>query len=396
MADEVAVPDIEVEDIDKIVEEQQAEVVEEEVEEEVEEVEEEEVKGKKEDEEEEEVETDETAPPLFKDIKAKYPELFKDFPQLRHTFFHEKEYRELFPTVEDAKEAIDIVELYQELDQSLTSGEVDGLTKVLKSIDEENIPGLAENILPALRKVSQDAYYAAVSPQIAQFAQSLYQGGLRGNDENLKNAGLLAAQHFFGDPGVASGEKVIEGVAPKQKDTKLEQEKSDFRNERYTAFYNDVISACDTGLLKTVVDGIDPRGSMSESMSELLAEKVVKEIQNVLSADNSYVSMMNSLWKRASQKGFPGASKSRIISTYLTRAAEVMPGIRSKIRAAALGIRTKEAGRQEVIKGRKEPTSTVGRRVQATDLSKVDPSKIDWNKTTDEDYINGKITLKKE
>src|SRR5437763_300329 len=68
-------------------------------------VEEEEDKGPEKEEEEEEEEHGIVGRPTFKDIKAKYPNLFKDFPDLRDMVFRERDYSELFPTVEDAKEA---------------------------------------------------------------------------------------------------------------------------------------------------------------------------------------------------------------------------------------------------------------------------------------------------
>src|SRR5271169_344060 len=60
-----------------------------------------------EDEEEEQVEDEGLGKdrPTFKEINAKFPTLFKDFPGLKHAFFKEREYSALFPTVEDAKVA---------------------------------------------------------------------------------------------------------------------------------------------------------------------------------------------------------------------------------------------------------------------------------------------------
>ena len=332
----------------------------------------------------------------FKDIKAKYPDLFKDFPQLRHTFFHEKEYRELYPTVEDAKEAAEDANSYRGLQEAFNGG-APGLAQILQSFDDESFTEFVGNILPTLREVNSNAYYAAISPQLAQFTQSLYQTGVHGDNENLKNAGLLAAQYFFGDEKVASGERQVEGAVPKKRDNSVERERAEFHNEKYVTFHNDVASECNTQLMASIVDGIDPRGVMSKDMKELLAEKVIKEINNSLSSSKYHMGIMNSLWQKASQNGFPGTSKSRITSTYLTRAKEVMPGIRSKIRAAALGLRKKESKEEpNGIKGRVEPRSNVGGRSNqnTSNRKNVDASKIDWSKTTDLDYINGRITYK--
>src|SRR6516225_9215499 len=44
--------------------------------------------------------------PPISAIKEKYPNFFKDFPELKESYFREMRFTELFPTVEDAKEAV--------------------------------------------------------------------------------------------------------------------------------------------------------------------------------------------------------------------------------------------------------------------------------------------------
>jgi len=82
------------------------EVPEEKEEEKKEEEKKEEAKEEEEEEEEEELELGPRRP-SFKEIKEKYPDFFKTFPELREAFFRESEYTKIFPTVEDAKEALE-------------------------------------------------------------------------------------------------------------------------------------------------------------------------------------------------------------------------------------------------------------------------------------------------
>ena len=353
--------------------------------------------GEKEEEEEEESST-KLESPTFKEVNTKYPKLFKDFPGLRKAFFGEQEYRKLFPSVEEAKEASETIESYNDLQSSISSGKMEDLVNVLKSFDDlgdDVVSNVAANFLPALKKINQDAYYDAMQPELQNLCRSLYDQGVRNENDNLKNAGLLLAQHIFGDMKVASGEKQIPTKQPAKRDEELEKERAKFRSERYSVLYNDVVSESNSKLKSIIKDGLDPRGVMTDAMKEILIEKVMKEINNTLVSDTSHTSQMNSLWRKAKNDGFSSSNKSKIIAAYLERAKELVPSIRSKVRSAALGTKTQKAERdsEDTSDSRKEPRSNTGGGDQSN-KGKGNGKQVDWSKTSDLDYIRGKIVYK--
>lgn len=335
--------------------------------------------------------------PAFKEITKKYPTLFKDFPNLRHMFFHEREYRELFPTVDDARDAVEELEGLRELEQSLAKGDpedIAGIIDSFKELGEDTVTKFAVNFLPALRKVDQDVYYQTITPELVSFVRTMFDTGARNSNENLQNAALVASLHFFGDPKVASGEKEIKmPEVNKKKDDKLEDERANFRHERYSAFYNDVVQDSDNKLVRMISDGIDPKEVMTDKLKELVVEKTIKEITKTLSTDKSHMSRINSLWRKAAEANFSSAWKSKIISTYLESAKEIMPRIRSSIKSGVLGTRERHSeidGQEEQKETGKPKSNNVSR---PSGNGKNDKN-IDWRKTTDLDYIKGKITYK--
>lgn len=337
--------------------------------------------------------------PKYKEITKKYPELFKDFPHLRHAFFHAKEYREMFPTVEDAKEAVENLESFQTLQDALSKGGSDGAIAVLdsmKKLGDETLSNFASNFLSGVKKTDQDLYYQVITPELVNFTRSLYNAGIRNDNDNLKNTALVAALHFFGDAKVASGEKDIKTPEKvTKKDDSLDAERRSFKQERYTTLYNDIVSDSNTKLSRMVQEGLDPRGNMSDGMKELVIEKVLKELSRTLSADPTHTARMTSLWKKAGNDNFNSSWKSKIISAYLEAAKDIMPRVRSKIRSNVLGIkdRSLESQPTSVVKKRVEPQSTVGnsRRQSSRD---IDPKKIDWKKTSDLDFLKGNVTTR--
>lgn len=390
--------ELEVEDPEEE-EEEKEEENEEDLEEENEENDDEEKKFKKTKVNEEDSENVEI--PSFKAVIKKYPNLFKDFPHFRHVFFHAKEYREIFPTLEEARGAVEDLKAFKDLEDSLVSGKPEDIIKVIESInelDEKAVPNLANNFLSSIRKVNQDLYFQVITPELVNFTRQMYRAGVKNGNDNLKNAALVASLHFFDDPKIASGEKDIKlpNAQKKEdvKDDKLERERANFRQEKYSALYNDVVSSFDSQLAEAISDGLDPKNNMTEGIKELIVEKVMKEISKVLSSSKIHSNKMTSLWRRAGDDGFSSSHKSRIVSASLGAAKEIMPRIRAKVRASVLGIRERHSEEQTGSREKRvEPKSTVGGGRQSSN-GKIDPKKVDWRKTSDLDFIKDNVTLK--
>ena len=336
----------------------------------------------------------------FKEVTKKYPKLFKDFPHLRHAFFHAKEYREIFPTVEEAKEAIEHLDNYKQIEGALSRGEVADVVDVLnsfKGVGEGVVENFATNFLSSVRKMDQDLYYQVITPELVNITRTLFDAGLRNDNDNLKNAALVASMHFFGDPKVASGEKQLNlNKEPKKKDETLERERASFKNERYSTFYNDVVQDSDKRINSLVMNGIDPKEVMTEGVKELVAERVIKEIGKTLASNSTHKNRMNSLWKKASAENFTSSWKTKIISAYIEAASEIMPKIRSSVRANVLGIRDRQPDRNGVEREDKIIPRQSGSdgKTRLNGNKKLDPKKINWSKTSDLDLFNDTVTLK--
>src|SRR5439155_10245930 len=81
--------------------------------------------------------------PTFKEITAKYPNLFKDFPDLREAMGREREYTELFDTVDAAKEAKEQVDDFSYLRELVESGSPEKTEEFLAAVKE----GGEENLI---------------------------------------------------------------------------------------------------------------------------------------------------------------------------------------------------------------------------------------------------------
>lgn len=358
------------------------EVKEEEQEEEIKEEDKEEIKEDDEDEEKEE-EDDEDEPvkipfdrPSFKEIKAKYPEFFKDFPALKEAFFREAEFTKFFPTIDDAKEAFEDNEAFNGLRESVLSGDANTLLEAIEKAGKTELSHFTHSFLPSLFKRDQRLYNEVVTPLFESLIRHVFSDGNRNNNEDLKNAATAISKYLWGTSGVAEGKERVSKVpeAPKE-----DAQKKRENEERFNTVYVDVLTKMHKAATQIIMKDLDPEEVFTPSMRRLLAKDILERVGKQLEADEGHLSVMRARWKRASIDGFTDASKEKIITAYLSRAKSVIPSIREKVRTKALG--GQERATKKPIVHQKEITN--GR----PSSSKPSRGPVDYKKMSDLDIL---------
>lgn len=367
------------------------EVVEEEVVEEEEEVEEE-VEGEK---EEEKIDLGPRRP-SFKDIKAKYPDLFKDFPDLREAFFRETEYTKIFPTVEEAREAVEELTSLSTLRDKVLEGDFATVLESAKEASVDSYEKLVDNLLPALYKEDQAAFMRAITPSIENMLRSAYKDGAGSGNEDLQNSALHISQWFFGTDEVATGKTttVKKSAEPTEKETRLAKEREEFEATKFRDALNTVVQDRDVIMEREILRGLDPDSELSPYIRKKLVKDVIEEIDKAIQKDSSHVALMNSKWRRAKQEGYSRDSLRRIVSAYQARAKSLVPSVRARLKAEALGktVSGKKAENVAALTTRKEVPAGVASSSSSKRLPS--PKEIDWAATSDADILEGNIKTK--
>jgi hypothetical protein len=367
--------------------------------EEIKDDEDEEVEDKDEDKEKAVVE-DELGPrrPTFKEIKEKYPDLFKTFPALRDAFFRESEYTKVFPTIEDAREAAEDLGILSTIRDKLIAGDATTLFESTKEADPRSYAKLVRGVLPALYKMDQDAYAQAITPPIENLLRTALREGKANGNEDLENSARHISQWFFGTDDVALGKT----TTVKKEDTespeaqRLQKERTEFEARKYNEAYQTVIADRDAYMERVVLKGLDPDDELSPYIRKTLVRDIITEVDRVLLKDKAHLSLMNSKWRRAKTEGFSKDSLSSIVSAYQARAKSLVPSIRAKLKSAALGKAgdVKNTRRSEEIQDRSKKELPVGRPGVTRDRL-PSPRDIDWRATSDADILDGKIKTRK-
>ena len=332
--------------------------------------EEEEEEEKDEDEEEEEEEEEEPKSatpdilpnrPSFKEIQAKFPNIFKEFPELRNVYFREKAFSDLFPSVADAKDASEKLGAMNELESQVMSGQSFGILEAIG--DRTTLRKFAMGFLPTLLMKDKDVYIEATKPVLINIIRNVYAAGVQAKDENLKNSAHRLSMHYFQSAQIPEFEK----TGPKEDDPErqsLEEEKRQFYGRIEGEFRNDAFSSAERSFKKEIEHSLDPNNVLTPFLRNALIKTVYEETGEALEEDGTHMAMMQSLWEKAKRAGFPREFKARIVNAYLGRARALMPAIRRKRLAEALG--KQDGGTPEKIQPEKKIIPSGGTPVKRT------------------------------
>jgi hypothetical protein len=330
--------------------------------------------------------------PSFKDIKAAFPDLFKKFPALRESFFREQKFTEMFPTIEDAKEASTKAQVFDHIESSLMSGTSKTLLDGLEEADPRAMKKFVTGFLGEVYGKSKELYYETTRPIVDSMIRNLYSEGQRSGNENLTNSALNLANFLYGTPTIPKAEQQADNSLDQERQ-ELTRREQDFIQRRAAEGRAELEDSTIKYLSSEISKGLDPK-VFSDTIRDLISEKVIAETDRIISSDGDHQRLVNSLWRRAQQQGFNRESMLRIRAAYLEKARQVMPGIRNKIRTEFLNSKKRAA---EVSDKRVNPQipnrGNVPRNVGSA--AGKSPREIDWNKTSDEDFLNDRVTTRR-
>ena len=356
-----------------------------------EEKEEEEEEEKEEEEEDELEDIEDLERATFKEVKEKYPTLFKDFPSLRDAFFREQEFSKIYPTLDDAREAQGKASAMDDMEKQLMSGDPGLLLDTLHETDQAAARKVIENFLPTVYNRSKELYREVVDPILMRMVHHLDAEGTRTGNKNLKNAALLTSQVIWGELKLPTEPIKSTEVNPEVK--QLQGELKTMREQQQLKFTKGVQSTVDSKLRKVIIKGLDPEEALPELVRDMIVDETAKRAGAYLLDDPQHKANMLSLWKQAGKKGFRSEDSDTLVKAYLARIRPYLSKERSKLVTKAL----KDLGREPKRKvkpniGSGSSSSSSG----GESTSKVPAAReVDWRKTSDLDLLEDRTVLRK-
>lgn len=304
----------------------------------------EEIKLEDEEDDDDEVPDDEdlelVTPVRRKEILAKYPKIFKDFPHLERAYYREQQYTEIFPSIDDAKTAVEQVKTFKTLEGEVLDGNISNLLYGIKEESPQGFKKVADNYMEALGKVDPQAHAHVVGNvikraiiSVAQEAQR--QGADRG--KQLNAAAQILNQVVFGSSEFTPPQNMFEeSEEDTSKQDEIEEERVQFLTERFQLVSSEMQDRVSNTLTSTIQQHIDPRDSMTDYVRKNAVKDAMSEVQEAIASDKRFQIILDGLWRKAADSNFSQTSTNKIKSTYLAKAKTVLKPAIQKARREAL------------------------------------------------------------
>lgn len=291
------------------------------------------------DDEEDEDDTEENRITHVSDLKKAYPDIFKKFPDVKAALYRDQAYSEFFANPKEAEAAsIDSSALRNIEHDLLENGDPTKLLGEIKKGNQESFNKVALAVLPYLQSADKELYLKVASVPIKQLLRAMIRKFPDAKSNEHKSAHYVH-RFFFDDidiDGKADGE-----VDSKEDKPKAQKEYEERLEKLNTRDMNNFVSAVDTSYIakmtKEFRSGIDNDERLSEWAKTKLIEDGLINIRKQLDADPRWQRTMKSLIAQAKTSEYSNDFKSRIVSTALARAKSLIPTVRAKLLAEAVG-----------------------------------------------------------
>lgn len=304
-----------------------------------------------------------------REILAKYPKLFKDFPYLEKAYYREQQYTELLPTIDDAKIAIDKSTTLDKFENQLMSGSTEDILKAVKDTDENAFFKIVDSYLPTLAKVDEKAYHHVIGNVIKRTIIEMVNEA-RANEDNkqLEAAAQLLNQFVFGTSKFANP-TVLSKEQPKDtKNNELEEKERQFNQRQFESARDDLSTRVNNILRSTIEAHIDPKDSMTDYVRRNAVREALENVENLVSQDSRFKVLVDKLWNQAFKTNFSKKSLDDIRSAYTSKAKTLLPSVIKKARNEALKGLGKKVKDEETIES-EENDSTVSPKLRTSTSS---------------------------
>jgi hypothetical protein len=295
-----------------------------------------------------------------KEILTKYPKLFKDFPYLEKAYYREQQFTEVYPTIQDARVAADKAAILDRTEREVMNGNIGSILSAAKQENQEIFNRIADNYLPTLRAVDQQAYYHVLSGVIKDTIVTMVREGRALGEQGapLQAAANVLNQFVFGSQNFQPHHPLSRQVRPEEqrREYEFQQQENNRMMSQFTSVKDDLQTKADN-VLKSTIDGhIDPRGTMTDYVKQHATQEAFNNLEDLLAKDMRFRSLLDKLWEKAFESGFDKTTTDKIKAAYLSKAKTLLPSVIKKARNDALrGRSNREEIEEETTTSKKGP-----------------------------------------
>lgn len=312
-------------------------------------------------------------PARRKDILKEFPDLFKKFPELERSYFRERKFTELLPTIEDAREAVEAKQTLDSFEAALAKGEVKDILKSVKDADVNSFHTLVDNLMDHLREVDKDAHLHVIGNIFKQGLTNAFSEGKSSGNETLKAAAHVMYQFLFGTSDYEPPQKLARVPEKNEEADRIRQERENLERERFESVRDNLATRLDNTLKATIDANIDPKGSMSDYVKRNAIREAGDKVREALRGDARFKQILNQYWLRAAKDGYSKDSVEAIRAAYLSRAKTLLPAVLKSVRNEALKGTSRKARDTEEVETPRKKALTPGKSAAPSNVSGKTP-----------------------
>ena len=271
----------------------------------------------------------------IRDATKKYPKLFKEFPEFREAYFRDRDFRQIFPSVEDARVASDATEQYQYIQNEVASGNPASIVDFLAK-DTKTLARFGRSFLKGTMTANQEAFEHITKPiLIGVLSNAAREAELHGN-KNLGASVKWLSQFIFQSPDLPSDNFKDDNAGQVNgSDSRiLQQQLGEFTNE---AFEQGQYHS-----LQLIADSV-ANLNVNKAVKKTLIREIFKAADEKISSDVPHMKMMNSLWNKVRKGAITRQNRATLINAYVGAVKKLLPSVRASVlKENGLTVKTKK------------------------------------------------------
>jgi len=189
---------------------------------------------------------------------------------------------------------------------------------------------LVDNMMLDLGKIDEGAQVHVISNVGKHLIQQMWETG----DQAVRAAAHILNQFITGQAQWQPPAKLSKEQAPEQ--DKIQEERRQIQNERFTSIRDDVIQVLDKRIQATLDKNIDPNGSMTEFTKNAAITEAKRQIQTAIKSDVRFQKLMNQAWVKAARSNYSKDSTEFLKKNYSNKTQLLLPAIIKNVRNQAL------------------------------------------------------------
>lgn len=302
--------------------------------------------------------------PRRKEILAKYPQVFKDFPALETALYKVGKVNEIFPTLDDARTANFKAQVLDRFEADVMQGNLESVLNEIRRGDTNSFNKVVDNLLPSLYKIDPGVVTHIQKDVIGRMVIAMYDDAKEQGNDSIREAADIVKALIFGN-GRIEVKKLAQEEKIDPERQKLEYEKAQYNQQRYMDTAGEMAQNIQTLLKNTIEKNIDPRESMTPYVKKKASEEALNYLEEGMRNDTAFRKVMDRCWANVFNSNYSKDSIDKLKSIYKSRASALMPTAIKKARNEALKTtKDKSEGNTRITSGRVAPVKTTERSPQ--------------------------------